>query len=306
MNNEEYAEVVETIVGDLKVSSSDDGLYAAHYTSGVTPRTLLRDENSNRMWQFSCDYMNDPQEGRYLVDLMVTAAKRSNHQFAGEFVERLTKLRNERLLFSAYKRATFISCWTLVSIRPANKGDSDSLNHWRFYGDDGRGACIMLPVRHISKIFPKELFHVVYGMEGRGGGSGAKDRPANRLREALTSRFDSMRLSIGNAIDDLEELLEVTHPLLFLFKSPEYREEKEIRSLVHKSDYSLKSGVKFHGPPDGSVKKAYVEGRKGLIGDGAIIFFGPKSDQRYAIEAMGLSNNLGKQVEVLLSSKPYR
>lgn len=102
---------------------------------------------------------------------------------------------------------------------------------------------------------------------------------------------------------DLEEVIQATHPLLFLFKSSEYASEREVRSIVHKDDYAKTSGVIFD---DRDPRRAYINGKKGLISDGSIIHFGPKADHKFAIEAMGLADSLGLKVRVFVSSKPYR
>ncbi|WP_122390346.1 DUF2971 domain-containing protein [Pseudomonas savastanoi] len=169
---QEYKAQVDTILDGLRVKETD-AKFAAHYTNAQTPKFLLANITENKMRQFDGDYMNDPEEGRYLVDVMIAAAQQCTHPHKGDFVERLTKLRESRLLYSAYPKATFLSCWTLTAIRSGAEDSSDSLNHWRFYGDDGKGACIVVPVSNLIKTFPEQLYKVIYGTESRGGGTAA-------------------------------------------------------------------------------------------------------------------------------------
>lgn len=303
MRIEEYRAHINRLLERLRVDNATPDQYAAHYTYAQTPRLLLKSADTNRMRQFDGDYMNDPEEGRYVVDVMIAAAQDCNHQHKSVFVERLTKLRESRLLYSAYRKATFLSCWTITHIKPGLEDSSDSLNHWRFYGDDGKGACLMIPLENLVQIFPNQLFHVNYGTETRGGGAGAADRPIRQLKDGFKERLNSLRKSYGNAMEDLEELIQATHPLLFLFKSSEYESEREVRSIVHKPDYSRVSAVSFD---DREPKRAYIDGNVGLISNKSVLYFGPKADHKLAIEVMGLAANLQLDVRVYVSSMPYR
>jgi hypothetical protein len=303
MDITDYRAHVQTLLNDLRVVAAEPTDYAAHYTGAATPKYLLKTTADNRMRQFDGDYMNDPEEGRYLVDVMIAAAQASSHPHKGYFVERLTELRNAKLLYSAYHKATFISCWTITQIKPGSEYSCDSLNHWRFYGDDGRGSCIMIPLVSLLPIFPNDLYRVTYGTESRGGGTAAALRPIARVRDGLTQRINAIRLTRKNAMEDFEELIQATHPLLFLFKSSEYGAESEVRSIVHKDNYATTSGVLFD---EREPKRAYIDGNVGLISNGSILYFGPKADHRHAIEVMGLADNLGLDIRVNVSSMPYR
>ncbi|UZA67003.1 DUF2971 domain-containing protein [Pseudomonas viridiflava] len=302
MNIQEYRDQVKGLLDQLRVTDTD-GKFAAHYTSAQTPKFLLACASENKMRQFDGDYMNDPEEGRYLVDVMIAAAQGCNHQHKADFVERLTKLRESRLLYSAYRKATFLSCWTITHIKAGAEDSSDSLNHWRFYGENGTGACIVVPLNNLIEIFPQKLFQVVYGTESRGGGTVSAERPIRKLREALIKRLNSLRATFKLAMEDLEEVIQATHPLLFLFKSSEYASEKEVRSIVHAASYSTAEGVIFD---ERDPRRAFVEGNPGLICNGSILYYGPKADPKHAIEVMGLAANLGVAVDVYVSSMPYR
>ena len=303
MNIVEYRAHVEALLGRLRVAAPLPGEYAAHYTGAQTPRFWLQSAAENKMRQFDGDYMNDPEEGRYVVDVMIAAAQECTHQYKARFVERFTKLRESRLLYSAYGKATFLSCWTITNIKPGSEDSSDSLNHWRFYGDDGKGSCLMVPLVNLLPIFPDQLFHVTYGTESRGGGAAAAERPIRQLKDGLTNRLNSLRRSFGNAMRDLEEVIQATHPLLFLFKSSEYAAEREVRSIVHKPNYATASGVLFD---QREPKRAYIDGNPGLVSNNSILYFGPKADHKHAIEVMGLAANLGIDLRVFVSSMPYR
>lgn len=303
MDIETFRTRVTEILNVQKVTGAERKDYAAHYTRATTPSILLESPASNSMRQYDGDYMNDPEEGRYLVDVMIRAAKASNHPFSSAFVERLTKLRSARLLYSAFGRCTFLSCWTTTRVQPGKEDSSDSLNHWRFYGDDGKGACLIVPLENLLRVFPEHLYRVNYGIDTRGGGSQAVDRPVRQVESALVARFNALKRTFNTAMVELEEVVKAVHPLLFIFKSSEYSAENEVRSIVHKDEYSQTCGVLFD---DRSPARAYVRSSEGVVSNGSFIYFGPKSDHAYAIEAMGRAANLGVEARVFVSSMPYR
>jgi hypothetical protein len=298
-----YKKIVGEILAGQRVTAPENLEYGAHYTRSHIPRILLSSPENNVMRQYDGDYMNDPEEGRYLIDVMLRAVKNSSHKHKEAFVERLGSLRRNRLLYSAYQQCTFLSCWTTTKLKPEEVSEGDSLNHWRFYGDDAKGSCVMVPMAHLAEIFPDCLYRVIYGTEARGGGRSAATRPVKLLEDAVVKRVDSLRQTESNALADLDELIQATHPLLFLFKSSSYAAEKEVRSIVHKPTYAIDDGVSFD---EREPARAYTTSKSGLISDGSIIFFGPKSSEDYAIEVMGQAANQGISLQAFVSSKPYR
>lgn len=305
MNINDFRTRVSEILSAQRVTTATPQDYAAHYTRAGVPALLLKSAAANRMRQYDGDYMNDPDEGRYFVDVMIRAAKESTHRHNTAFVERFTQLRTSRLLYSAYRKCTFLSSWTTAKIRPGAEESSDSLNHWRFYGDDGKGSCLIVPLSNLLTIFPDHLYRVCYGTERRGGGDAGGDRPVRQIERAIVARLNAMRVTESNAMEDLEEVIRELHPLIFLFKSDEYAAEGEVRSIVHKSDYSAAGGVLFDDRTN-EPKRAYVDSNEGVISSGSYIYFGPKANRAYAIEAMGLAANLGIDLRVFVSSMPYR
>lgn len=273
MTDAEFRAEIDAVLNGQSVVKAMAGEYAAHYTKADMPRVWLKENATNLMRQYDGDYMNDPDEGRYVVEVMIRAAQSSTHQHKAVFVERLTELRTSRLLYSGYRRSTFLSCWTTTQIRPDNEKGSDSLNHWRFYGSDGAGACVMVPLANLLPVFPDQLYRVCYGIEARGGGLAARNRPVRQFENAFTQRLNSLRRSLANAINDFDAMIEATHPLVFLFKSTEYAAESEVRSIVNKNDYSAASGVKYD---EREPKRAYVESNTGLISNNSIIFLAQK------------------------------
>ncbi|MCF3463421.1 hypothetical protein GTY70_05935 [Stenotrophomonas maltophilia] len=310
MNATGYKKEIARILESLRVKeaegsdrSSGASLYAAHYTRLLTPKFMLEKSGTNKMRQFDGDYMNDPEEGRYLVDVMIDVAESCPHDLKSEFVSRLAALRDAPLLYSAYGRATFLSCWTRVEIKAGTESEKDSLDHWRFYGDDGRGSCIMVPMEHLRTIFPNQLYDVTYGSDPRGGGKAAADRPVSQFRKALADLIKNLPKTKARAMEQLEDVIKATHPLLFLFKSSHYAAEKEIRTIVHTDGYGTADHVFFDTR---EPARAYVESPEGLISDDAILFYGPKASPHCAIEALGLAHNHNLRLKAFSSTKPYR
>jgi len=303
MTISEYNTEVQSILQELKVKNPSREQYGAHYTRSDVPGLLLLSKDKNLMRQYDGDYMNDPEEGRYLVDIMMEAAEACDHSCKRTFVGLLRELRNSRLLYSAYNKASFISCWTVVKFKESDWRSSDSLNHWRFYGDDGKGACMMIPLSHLVTIFPHSLYNVLYGRSLQGGGTSAALRPITRLFNALKNRFNACRGTPLNAKSDLQKIIEATHPLLFLFKSADYASEKEVRSIIHTSSYSKSEKVELD---DRVPKRAFIPSKDGLISKDTIIHFGPKADPNLAIESLALANLLGTKIRTHISTKKYR
>lgn len=305
MTAAEYRIAIQKFINDLRVPQEigDGQLYAVHYTKPHVPRLLLQDAGNNRMRQYDGDYMNDPEEGRYLIDVIIQAAQSSNHPLEGDFVERLMQLRRAPLLYPAYSRATFLSCWTLTTIKRGKEMVSDSLNHWRFYGEDGTGACLMIPLKSLRNYFGESLYYVKYGTEMRGGGTGAENRIIRNFKNAIQNRLGALSLTRGTAMRELEEVIRETHPMLFMFKSSDYVAESEVRSVRHTNSYGNASGVELDA---GDPRRAFIAGDDGLIVDGSIIQFGPKADKKLAIEVMHHAAQRGINVKVFVSTKPYR
>lgn len=310
MNASEYQNEISTILAALRVKESQEDstapgavLYAAHYTKLLTPKFMLEKPDTNKMRQFDGDYMNDPEEGRYLVEVMIAVAESCSHPLKSEFVSRLVALRDAPLLYSAYGRATFLSCWTRVEIKAGTESDKDSLDHWRFYGDDGKGSCIMVPMDHLRTIFPDQLYEVTYGSDPRGGGRAAANRPVSQFRRALEELLKDLPKGKSRAMEQLEEVIKATHPLLFLFKSSHYAAEKEIRTIVHTDSYASADKVFFDTR---EPSRAYIESRKGVINGDSILFYGPKASPHCAIEALGLAHNCSIRLKAFSSTKPYR
>ena len=306
MDANEYRAQIDRILTRVRVRKPSDATdYAAHYTYSSVPRLML-DGNpaSNCMRQYDGDYMNDPQEGRYLIDVMIRCAKGCTHPQRERFVASLFELQETRLLYSAYKKCTFLSCWTRSTVKPGQEHSADSLNHWRFYGENAAGSAIFVPTAHLVDYFGGALYEVSYGLELRGGGARASNRPEKSFEDAFTARINSLRTGPSHSSVDFQKLIVDTHPVLFLFKSSDYSSERELRSVVHRDNYGPAQGVQFdqREPP----RKAFVSGGPGMICDGSLIFYGPKADEKLAIEVLGHAESQNVRLSAFMSNKPYR
>lgn len=300
MTIDEFRDEIRQVLASQKITTADPRQFFAHYTKSDVPRLLLKELNNNIMRQYDGDYMNDPEEGRYFIDLIIRATEKSTHECKHLFLDKLSELRDVKLLYPAYNKCTFLSCWTTSTIKPGDESKSDSLSHWRFYGDDGSGACIISPATNLITVF-NDLYKVTYGINSKGGGRGAASRPVKKLETAITGRMNSFRRTTANAIEDLNELIHEIHPLLFLFKSSGYQDEQEVRSVVHKNSYG--DNVEFD---ERTPSKAYCKSNEGLICNGSIIIYGPKADSALAIELMGLIAQRGIDAKVFMSQHQYR
>jgi len=190
-------------------------------------------------------------------------------------------------------------------IKPGREEDGDSLNHWRFYGEDGKGAAIAVPMATLTNTFSNSLYAVDYGIDSRGGGSNAANRPVRQIETSFKDRLNALPKGRDKAIAGLHTAIEVLHPLLFLFKSASWAAEREVRSLVHAPGYGSTNNIHLDDRAEGPGR-AYVDSASGVVSNGSIIYFGPKCDPAYAIELMHLAQNANIDVRVLMSALPYR
>lgn len=75
MDAKTFSIKVNEVLDGQKVTDADEGSYTAHYTGANIPKIMLENDNSNIIRQYDGDYMNDPEEGRYLIEVMQRAVK---------------------------------------------------------------------------------------------------------------------------------------------------------------------------------------------------------------------------------------
>ena len=220
----------------------------AHYTSLHTLKSLA---NKGRFCLYNAAYMNDPEEGRVLFEIMGETGKGVKKFFYGNDSQ-------------PYPSPAYIGSFVKVDANEPQQ--KDELFLWRTYGKhDGQeaaGACLIF--KHEGTVFaekcgaqigamqqlqskllisvvdsknsterqpPKpELYEIVYS-EKEG-----KQKLSEELKK-LAESLEQIKSYISEKDDHIKEKLkqlvcELLDTIRFLFKARHYREEKEVR-VVH-------------------------------------------------------------------------
>ncbi len=261
------------------------------------------------MWATDAVGLNDPLEGRALIDFLheYTAPKSPVQSVAFEdienFFESITSAvdgDNKKALTKG-RNKTYLTSFS----RESNK-----LEMWIAYGDDGEGIAFSTPAKTVLEVIGGtkwNLYEVHYSKE-------SKVRAFNLLwpvlknAENAISQFpeDSRKkyyLEIGNNLSRL----------MYLYKHEQFSFEKEVRLVMQTSNWNqrIQSRV-FDGRPT-----MYIETPPVVFhhGDGELVF-GPKSIHApnaiaYAEtllgQSFGKSRGAGKTVPTVRQSKiPYK
>jgi TPR repeat protein len=271
----------------------------AHFTRLEVLNSILPAERptepTNRLRLYNFSYMNDPQEGKRLL---------AQESPLNDFFPSESDAANP-LTWEDHESSVYIGSFTL-------KGDD--LDIWRTsYGNDGQGLCIVSPwesfdqaaldepdVRHggevvnvseaaqrASEFLPTTLYIIRYDDVDV---SNTLQKLQNSLMRIRTER---QTLKNTKALDRTVRLI-VSH-ILYLYKNPEYKLEKEAR-MISDFDISFK-----HLKLDQSRTPAriFVESPNFLFGPRSQIIVGPRVqsppvvelDIKYRLARHGLLNN---------------
>lgn len=120
----------------------------AHFTTWSAIESLLslklESEGRNCLRQYLVDYMNDPSEGRRLLDFGMNDDE-------AEFPAACSASQLLRQLFDAHYFGSFARHNSTAHLLPSVftvslTKESDRLDLWRAYGRDGEGYCLVLPI----------------------------------------------------------------------------------------------------------------------------------------------------------------
>lgn len=293
---------IDAIKLEHLISAGDkDITQVAHFTTLEALHSMLpaskdkgaEEENyteKNRVLRlYNIAYMNDPQEGRRLLDIEHEDAKLLSDFFATTQQEN-----NHNFLWENQEFSIYCGSFTLRV---------DRLDLWRAYGRDGLGYCLVIP----SKIFQQEpksySSRPVYDAWHRGD----KNRVATRAsqskppalyriryrREEAEKALETLKpilkvlkeikkeekiIKIAEQIDSLVRI--IISDILYLYKNEEYASEEEARMIVahNIADEALK--LDDNQPP-----RIYAETNAFLFSDkDTHIIIGPKVVNKVAAE----------------------
>ena len=307
-------------------SEATDGV--AHFTTLEALHSMLpaaenrlsptRVEKTNLLRLYNIEYVNDPQEGRSLIEsdrhpshpirgLFPTLSRPNDHSSRAHTHDSLPLW---GLPFSVY-----VGSFTLKS---------DRLDLWRAYGRDGCGFCLVTPIAAFSeqhrsnehgfaglaaveepnRQVPMTLYRVAYGEDEV---THALDRLKPRLDDlcAIRDKFAKSRHN-GEIIKDKINLTAraILSDILYLYKNTEYENEKEVRLLA---PYAI--SAQAVSADERTPAQLYVKTRPFLFSPESKIIIGPKVKNAEAVR-LALRHRLDRNghtgVYVECSRIPYR
>ncbi len=238
---------------------------------------------------YNIAYMNDPQEGRRLLDI-----EHEDAELLGDFFATSQQGNNHNFMWENQEFSVYCGSFTLRV---------DRLDLWRAYGRDGSGYCLVIP----SKIFQQEPksnpSHFVHDALRRGDENRAATRASLSKPPALY-RIRYRREEAEKALETLRPILKVLKEIkqkeknpkivelidslvrivisdiLYLYKSEEYASEEEARMIVAHNIADKVLKLDDNQPP-----RIYVETDAFLFRDESTrIIIGPKVGDKVAAE----------------------
>ncbi|MYN28921.1 DUF2971 domain-containing protein [Duganella levis] len=213
----EYREINHSVSEE----DAKDGI--AHYTGNAALEGMLdpsTEESKNLMRMYNFAYFNDPKEGRRLyLDL---DSNNPLKEFGPATFYKDDILTEEHFVY--------IGSFSLAP---------DQLDLWRAYTDNGKGFAIVTPF----SVFPKNsdhslmetwankrklsvmptLYKVLYS-----------DQDAKNVLESLSPQLEIIKKTLSNVPTEKKEKIfklvrTIANELLFLYKSEDYKTEREVR-----------------------------------------------------------------------------
>lgn len=249
-----------------------ESVYVTHYTNLRTVQGILEAAGSDPaeavLRRYSSSRFNDPEEGTLLLQAL----------------QRSDSLPHEvpKWLTSGEPRSAYIASF----VAPSTSGDSpadrprDRLRYWRYYGDDGAGCSLYVPVE-------RRLLHRV--------------RYGEKHLEGIVSDLTDVCNALSRVLDLSPGILpaygpwiraRLTQPIMdflgtvrFLHKTDQYQDEEECRVLDRKSESS--DSLRFHVTNDDESMPDIRPYRldpdlhaRRIFATGAIITLGPRVRHR--------------------------
>lgn len=256
----------------------------AHFTrfetlDSILPVDISPEKATTRLRLYNFAYMNDPQEGKRLLDENILKENLLREFFSGE-----DNLDNP-LWWEEHESSVYIGSFTLRG---------DELDMWRTtYGNNGRGYCIVTPL----EAFNQEEMNAseAHGGEGINVTAGSfkataflsttlyavryEERDVKNTLNKLKPNLDKIKKGKSKLRGDTKALdrtvrLIVSH-ILYLYKNEHYQSEEEAR-MISPFDISFE-GLKLDSREKPS--RIYVESLDFLLSKGSRIVIGPTVPQ---------------------------
>jgi TPR repeat protein len=283
----ELFDVVMEIKREHIVKEEDVNEGVAHFTrfealDNMLPEKPSPDKKTNCLRLYNFAYMNDPQEGKRLLDDALPTSSSLR-----EFFPEVTDADNP-ISWEEHESSVYIGSFTLRG---------DHLDMWRTYGSDGQGYCIVTPLEAFDQGAPDESV-ILHGGEvvKVSEGSTMEFRPTtlyairyadedvkktlNKLKRRLDKIIEKKRRLRGSTeVLNRTVRLIVSH-ILYLYKNEQYRVENEVRLI---GDFDIRAeylNLDLREKPS----RVFVESPDFLFSDGSRIIIGPKVQNQTVVE----------------------
>lgn len=235
-------------------------------------------------------YMNDPQEGRRLLDM-----PHEDAELLREFFAPAEQGNDHNFLWENQEFSVYCGSFTLRV---------DRLDLWRAYGRDGAGYCVVIPAKVFQPALESKPTYLMHGARRWHDDEELATVRASRSQTPALYRIryqtdeaektlatlkpglgaiKKIKKTVNNSV--VEEMVDslvriVISDILYLYKNEEYASEEEARMIVARNiaDQTLK--LDDRQPP-----RVYVETEAFLFQDeGTRIIIGPKVADKVAAE----------------------
>jgi hypothetical protein len=268
-----------------------------HYTDAAGLIGIL---TSHRLWATDIRFLNDPSEGRFLPEKLLTL-------MAGKVGGLSVR---ERDVIDSIRENLAKPRDTSSSFSVSFCADGDLLSQWRGYGSFGTGYAIALDLNDRPHPQLGLLYDVCYGEE-------PLDGVAGDLLDIYVQASEKLGPHMVYSL--CEEAAKLLQSLAHSFKDPNYREEQESRIVL---SYSKREDYRFHREASlqfrsrGSDVIPYIPLALDLMSEGDVtpklpikrIISGPGVDyeRNYSSLTRLLEENGYEGVEIIRSAIPFR
>ena len=277
--------MIETTLGVPRMISHG-GELVYHYSDSAGLIGILE---SDELWATSTDYLNDPSEGFYTLNVADAILR-----------ERLSiaKTEKEKLFFNAARAA-------LAEVKPtfyvvSFSRNQDLLSQWRGYGSFGSGFALGFDQGELSPIDEVgDLFEMIYDPD--------------KLKAVINDLIELRLEAPGNPGDWPAEISAkgFAYDVAYLSqncKDPAYSEEREVRLLIGQNGTPPDS-VRARGPAQGGYVRYRTRGSEilpyiasTLTGENEAV---RKLPLRHIVMGPGVPERNRRSLEGLLRSKGY-
>ena len=285
----------------------------AHFTTfealtSMLPEKPSPDRQANRLRLYNFAYMNDPMEGRRLLDDNIP-----NSEYLAEFFP-TDDDKDNPIAWEAHESSVYIGSFTL---------GGDTLDLWRAYGRNGKGYCIVTPIEGFKQE-SKDDIGPLHGGEIVEVSQGTNE-PAEYLDETTLYAIRYKDAQVRETRDRLNDILKriaakkrslkkksfdekvinrivrlILSHILYLYKNKQYISEREARMIV---DLDIRAELLKVA---GNDPRIFVESVDFLFKQkGSRIIIGPTVQDKRVVEInlkyRLAQNNLSDTTEVVRS-----